>query len=91
MRTTTLPPIRVDPELRAEAERLLEDNETLSAMMQQALRRELHRRTAEREFLARGLASADKARKTGEYVLAEQVLADLESILAETEEQTSSR
>ena len=82
----TLPPLRVEPELRAEAERLLHDDETLSALMQDALKRELHRRRVEQDFIARGLASAEKARQTGEYYPAEDVLDELDAILAEVEE-----
>lgn len=91
MRSTTLPPLRVAPEVRAEAERLLDDDETLSGLMHEAVRRELHRRRAEREFLARGLASAERARETGEYYSADVVLGELEDLLAEADRQTASQ
>ncbi|WP_277603227.1 hypothetical protein [Burkholderia cenocepacia] len=39
------------------------------------------RRCAQREFVARGLASRDEARRTGEYIDAANVRAELERML----------
>ena len=50
MKTTTLPPLRVSPELR--------------------------------EFIARGISSAERTRKSGKYIGAERVLAKLERRLS---------
>ncbi|WP_302555310.1 hypothetical protein [Burkholderia metallica] len=40
------------------------------------------RRRAQREFVARGLASRDEARRTGEYIDAANVRAELEHMLS---------
>lgn len=81
MKTATMPALRVDPQLREEAESVLGENETLSAFMESALRDGIARRRLQREFVARGLASRDDARRTGEYVDAADVQSELESML----------
>ena len=40
-----------------------------------------------KEFVARGLAAAAKARETGEYYSAEEVFSELSGMLAKAEEQ----
>jgi predicted transcriptional regulator len=82
MKTTTIPPLRVSPELRRRAEAVLEEGETLSGLMLDALSRSIDYRQAQQEFVARGLASAAKARKTGKYVAADKVVAKLTRRLA---------
>ncbi|WGY70161.1 prevent-host-death protein [Burkholderia cepacia] len=81
MKTATMPALRVDPQLREAAESVLEENETLSAFMESALRDGIARRRLQREFVTRGLASRDEARRTGEYVDAVDVQAELEGML----------
>ncbi|MDR0244991.1 MAG: prevent-host-death protein [Burkholderia sp.] len=81
MKTATMPALRVDPQLREAAESVLEENETLSAFMELALRDGIARRRLQREFVTRGLASRDEARRTGEYVDAADVQAELEDML----------
>ncbi|MBR8320667.1 MULTISPECIES: YlcI/YnfO family protein [Burkholderia cepacia complex] len=81
MKTATMPALRVDPQLREEAESVLKENETLSAFMESALRDGIARRRLQREFVTRGLASRDEARRTGEYVDAADVQAELEGML----------
>ncbi|MCU0975529.1 MAG: prevent-host-death protein [Steroidobacteraceae bacterium] len=68
MKTSTLPALRVAPELRAEAEAVLAPGETLSSFVHDAVARSIEFRKAQQEFVARGLASADKARRSGRYV-----------------------
>ena len=82
MKRTSLPPLRVTEELRREVESLLSEGETLSSFVLDAVSRSLQQRRAQREFIARGLASADRARTAGGYVPAEQVLGKLEARLA---------
>jgi hypothetical protein len=81
MKSATLPSLRVDPELRAAAESVLEEGETLSAFMEDSLRRHVHYRRTQAEFIARGLASREEAKRTGEYYSAEFVLAELKEML----------
>lgn len=81
MKTATLPSLRVAPELREAAENVLHEGETLSAFLESALRAQIDQRRMQEQFLARGLASRDRARDTGRYVPAETVLAGLEAKL----------
>src|SRR5438552_14317453 len=77
MKTTTIPPLRVSPELRRQAEAVLEHGETLSGFVLDALTRSIEYRKTRQEFIARGLASAAKAKKTGKYVPADRVIGKL--------------
>ena len=81
MKTATLPSLRVAPELREAAENVLHEGETLSAFLESALRAQIDQRRMQEQFLARGLASRDRARETGRYVSADTVLAELEAKL----------
>ncbi|AJF06608.1 YlcI/YnfO family protein [Geoalkalibacter subterraneus] len=85
MKTATLPPLRVDPELRREAESVLQNGETLSSFMEKSLRSSIEHRKMQQEFIARGLASRDEARKTGEYFAAKDVLDEMSDMLAQAE------
>lgn len=77
MKTTTIPPIRVSQDLRKQAEAVLEEGETISGFMLESLNRNIEYRKARQEFVARGLASAARAKKTGKYVSADKVIAKL--------------
>lgn len=77
MKTTSIPPLRVSPELRREAEAVLEQGETLSSFVLDALTRSIGYRKARQEFIARGLASAARAKKTGKCVSADRVVEKL--------------
>ncbi|MBN8713738.1 MAG: prevent-host-death protein [Xanthomonadales bacterium] len=82
MKSATLPPLRVAPELRQEAEAVLRDGESLSGLMEQSLRGEVNRRRMQAEFIARGLASREDAKRTGVYFTVDESLAGLDAILA---------
>lgn len=82
MKSATLPSLRVDPKLRRAAEAVLRKGESLSSFMEQSLRDEVARRRMQGEFIARGLASRDEARRTGEYYEADAVHAELRDMLA---------
>ena len=77
-----LPPLRVNDEVRVAAEAALMEGETLSAFMLEAIQFNIQRRTLQQEFIARGLAARDEARRTDKYVLADEMLARLDKILA---------
>ncbi|MEA1922725.1 MAG: YlcI/YnfO family protein [Pseudomonadota bacterium] len=85
MKTSTIPSLRVEPELRHAAESVLRSNESLSSFVAQSLRININRRRVQQEFIARGLASQDEARRTGEYYEAEDVLQELDDMLTHTE------
>lgn len=78
MKSSTLPSLRVDAELREAAESVLEEGETLTSLIETSVRETIHRRRAHAEFLARGLASSENARRTGIYHSASEVHAELQ-------------
>ncbi|HHY48990.1 MAG TPA: prevent-host-death protein [Alphaproteobacteria bacterium] len=78
MKTATIPSVRVEPEFRAEVEAVLGEGETLSEFVEASVRASVQRRRAQAEFIARGLRSRDEARRTGDYVDADMVVAALE-------------
>lgn len=79
MKTATLPPLRVEPQLRKHVERLLEPGETLSTFVERAVRESVDRRSADADFATRALASREESRKSGRYHSAAAVLRDLEA------------
>ena len=81
-KTSTIPPLRVNEEVRAAAEAALMEGETLSGFVLEAIQFNIQRRAMQQEFVARGLAARDEARKTGKYVSADDVLAGLDKTLA---------
>ena len=82
MKTSTLPPLRVSPELRADAEAVLAPGESLSSFVHDAVTRTIEYRKVQREFVERGLASAAKARRTGRDVSSAAALKTLRRQLA---------
>lgn len=81
MKTATIPSLRVTPELRQAAEKILQEGETLSGFVEQSIRESIERRQIRQEFIARGLRSRDDARQTGKYASADSVIGRLEQIL----------
>jgi predicted transcriptional regulator len=84
MKSASMPSLRVDPELRRAAEAVLREGESLSSFKEQSLREQVARRQLQRDFVARGLASRDEARRTGEYFEADTVHAELRDMLDKT-------
>lgn len=91
MKTATMPALRVEPALRKAAEEMLRPGETLSAFVEESLRRNVELRRAQQEFIARGLASRDAARESGEYVAAEEVLGKLSAKLKQAQSKLASK
>lgn len=82
MKTATLPSLRVDPELRAAAESVLKEGETLSAFVEASVKQQVHYRKTQAEFIARGMAAREEAKQTGFYYSSEDVLAMMQRQLA---------
>jgi len=82
MKTAAIPAVRVSPELRQAAEAVLQTGETLSGFVEDAVRRNVEFRYAQKAFMARGFASGAAARKSGKYVSAGAVLGKLTRRLA---------
>jgi predicted transcriptional regulator len=89
-KTSTIPRLRVSESVRTAAEAALMEGETLSGFVLEAIQFNIQRRAMQQEFVARGLAARDEARRTGKYVSADEVLAGLDKTLARTRK-TSAR
>ena len=63
--------------MRSSAESVLRQGETLSAFVMDAVSRQIDFRKSQSEFVARGLASGETARASGEYVPASKVVSRL--------------
>jgi predicted transcriptional regulator len=81
MKSATIPPLRVTPKLRQDAQSVLKEGETLSSFAEEALRKQIENRKFQQEFIKRGLAARDKAKTTGNYVSKDEVMVSLRSIL----------
>jgi hypothetical protein len=81
MKTATLPSLRVEPALREAAESVLKEGETLSGFVEASVRAQVELRQQREAFIARGIASRDKARQTGVYYSADEVMAELRGML----------
>ena len=82
MKTATLPPVRVDDSLRAAAESVLADGESLSAFIETAVRRAVEYRQVQAEFVARGQESLEEYRRTGVSYSAAEVADRLQAKLS---------
>ena len=67
MKTTTFPSLRVSADLREAAESVLQEGESLSALIETAVREAIHKRQQQAAFIARGLRSSADARSSGSY------------------------
>ena len=67
--------------MRAEIENALHEGESLSQFVEAAVLQAARRRKADRDFLARGRASLDNARKTGEFYPLRGVLDEMQARL----------
>lgn len=88
MKTASIPSLRVAPDLRRAAEDVLQEGETISSFVEQSLRANIARRQLQQEFINRGLASRDEARRTGEYYPAEEVLHELDVMLVQAKKKS---
>lgn len=78
MKTTAPASVRVAPDLRAEVEAVLDEGETLSQFVEASIRARVERRRVQAEFIARGLGSREQAKRNGDYIDAETVVASLQ-------------
>ncbi len=91
MKTATFPSLRVEPELRDAAESVLQDGETLSGFIEASVRETIERRRTRAEFIARGMASRETAKRTGVYFAADQVHAELGQMLDKAKAKVQNR
>ncbi len=81
MKSAVIPQVRVEPELRAELEAVLEQGETLSEFVEASVRNAVEFRRAQRRFHARGQAAWEQYQRTAVSVSADDVLGKLQTKL----------
>lgn len=81
MKTASLPPVRVAPELRQELEGVLQPGETLSQFVESAVRSVVEKRQHQAEFMRRGINAIEHTQHTGSGIPAEQVVERLQARL----------
>ena len=91
MKTATIPPIRVAPEFRTEVEGVLEQGESLSEFVENAVRQSVLKRQHQAEFMRRGIAAIEETKRTGNGIAADTVLTQLHAQLAAARRDRSSR
>lgn len=91
MKTASLPSLRVTPEFREAAEAVLKEGETVSMLMEAAVRDEVRRRAVRAEFLRRGIESLEEYRRTGVSYSAEEVFGELRQRVEAKRQQLLSR
>ena len=65
MKSSTLPAVRVEPELRIQLEAVLRENETISTFVADAVRQAVDFRRVEADFSARGDAAWQQYQRDG--------------------------
>lgn len=83
MKAAQLPPVRVEPAVRAEIESVLREGESLSMFVETAAIEAARRRKLQQAFLERGRASLAEARSTGEFYELDAVFERLHARLQE--------
>ena len=91
MKTATLPPIRVAPDFRLELEGVLEQGESLSQFVVNAVRTTVAKRKNQAEFIRRGMVAIEATKRDGSGVPADQVIAKLEAKLADARQVLAQR
>ena len=81
MKTATIPPVRIDPDFRKEIEKSLIGEESLTSLVETAVRNEVARRRLQSEFVRRGLAAILDTIASDNGIAAERVLEKLEGKL----------
>jgi Arc/MetJ-type ribon-helix-helix transcriptional regulator len=81
MKSAVIPQVRVEPELRAELEAVLQDGETLSEFVEASVRSAVEFRRVQARFHERGEAAWQDYQRTGLSVPADEVLAKLQEKL----------
>ena len=67
MKTATFPSVSVSADLREAAESVLLEGESLSGLIETAVREAIHKRQQQTAFIERGLRSSADARSSGSY------------------------
>ncbi len=91
MKTSTIPPIRVEPHFRVELEAVLEQGESLSEFVENAVRSTVQKRKNQAEFVRRGIAAIEETKLAGDGIPADVVIAKLEAKLSEARQRQAQK
>lgn len=91
MRSANFPPIRVEPEVRAEVEAVLREGESLTQFIEEAVVAAAAWRRTQAEFVTRGEAAIARWKQEGGGQSADDVMADLQSRLDEAKRRAAQR
>lgn len=81
MKTVVAPQVRVEPELRAEIDAVLQEGETLSGFVEASVRSAVEFRRRQTRFRERGRIAWEHYQSTGVSVSADEVLARIQAKL----------
>lgn len=87
MKEAVIPQVRVEAELRASLDAVLNPGETLTDFVEAAVRNAVEYRRVQSDFAARCTASLAEYERTGASIPAARVIAKLESKLAKRRKQ----
>ena len=82
MKTAVIPQVRVEPELRAELDSVLQPGETLTEFVETSVRRAIEFRRVQADFTARCDAALAAYERTGISIPSDVVLSKLEAKVA---------
>ena len=91
MRSATFPPIRVEPQVRADVESVLREGESLTQFIEEAVVAAAARRRVQTEFVARGEAAIDRWKQVGGGHTVDEVMADLQGRLNDARKRPAAR
>ena len=91
MRSATFPPIRVEPEVRAEVEAVLREGESLTQFIEEAVVAAAAWRRVQSEFVVRGEAAIERWKQTGGGRPVDEVMAGLQARLDEAKLRAAQR
>jgi hypothetical protein len=91
MRSATFPPIRVQPEVRAEVEAVLREGETLTQFIEEAVVAAAAWRRMQSEFVARGEAAIERWKHEGGGHGVDEVMAGLQARLDDAKRRAAQR
>jgi hypothetical protein len=91
MRSATFPPIRVEPEVRAEVEAVLREGESLTQFIEEAVVAAAAWRRTQAEFVTRGEAAIARWKQEGGGQSVDEVMAHLQGRLDDAKRQAAAR
>lgn len=87
MKSTSLPPVRVDAEFRAQAESVLYEGESLTGFIEATVRRAVEHRRIQSAFEARARESLRKYKLTGTSHSVDEVFDEIEAKIQKRRDQ----